>query len=867
MTRVVAQVRRHALAASLSAIVMLALVGAAPALAQSPYWSLTSSPAPTNLVPGGSGTIVVTASNLGDTAMIGKTSEITVIDKLPPGLTLAARPTGVLGANPAVELTCTPRTIFSKEPVKCTYNGLLQPSEGLRIRIPVNVDGSLASGATLQNEISAEGGEGPATTTPVRQAVKVSSEPAQFGIEKYELKPEEEGGAPDAQAGSHPFQLSTTLAINDTSVEEPVALVKNLEFELPPGLIGTTKLPRCTDIQFTTLGQGNNLCPYQSAVGVAEVTINEPVTFPKGPTTRTVPVFNLVPAPGEPARFGFVALKDPVVLNTSVRTGSDYGVTVTAKNTSEAAGFLSSEVSFWGVPANPRHNASRGWECVAGGTLGAGLPPCSAQKPQTEEAFLTLPASCPAETKLNAPVRAQSWVPGASLLEAVNSEFQEQLTGCGELKFEPKIEVEPEQHSGSTPAGLTVDVSLPQQGIESPTGLAEADVKETTVALPEGMLLNPAAANGLEACSLLSFGGLEGGLPEAAQTENDHFTPTDPACPDAAKVGTVEITTPVLKENLKGSVYLAAEHTNPFEAPLVIYLVAKNPISGVLVKLAGKVTPNPATGQVVTTFENTPQVPFSDLKFKFFGGPRASLSTPPLCGTYTTQASMTPWAGSVATPSAQFEITSGPGGGPCPATQPFTPSFKAGPTNTQAAGFTNFILTLATPDGQQALTGLEMTLPQGAAGMLSSLTPCQEPPLGQEWTCGPESLVGHSTSVSGLGKEPVTLSGNVYLTSGYDGAPFGLLAETLAKAGPFNLGKVDVRSRINVNRETAAVTITTDPGPRGEALPAFLKGVPVQLKELNVTVDRPNFEFNPTNCSPLSVNGTLHSAGNASVGV
>jgi hypothetical protein len=847
------------------AVVFAVLYGASAAAAQSSYWSLTSSPAPTNLAPGATGKIVVSATNLGDKATEGT---ITITDVLPAGLSLAGAPRGFLASLSAEHLECTPTKAPSSEPVRCTFAGVVQPLQSLRILIPVKVDEPAGTETELHNEIKAEGGGTPSATEP-NQAVKIAAAAAPFGIEKYGLRPEEEGGAADTQAGSHPFQLTTTFALNQTAVEEPVALPRNLQFELPPGLLGDANsehhLPRCTQVQFTTLAEGRNECPYTTAIGVAEVEINEPATFKDGPTNRTVPIFNLEPAPGEPARFGFVALKDPVVLGTAVRTGSDYGVTVTAQNTSEAAGVLASKVTIWGVPGDPRHNVARGWECVSGESLRGSLPACASQEPLPQAPFVTLPASC--ERPVDAPARAQSWVPGAPLLEAVHAVAPVSLTGCDLLKFEPSISVIPDEHAGSTPTGLTVDVSLPQDGILSPTGLAEADVKETTLVLPPGVLLNPAAATGLAACSALQVGFL--GASEPTQLDNHEFSPLAAECPEAAKVGTVSIKTPLLKNELHGSVYLAAQNTAPFKAPLVIYITAEDKETGVVVKLAGTTTPDPVTGQITSTFENTPQVPFEDLKVHFFTGPRASLSSPPLCGAYTTTASLVPWSTGVAAPaSSSFEVTSGPGGSPCSSNpQPFAPAFQGGSLNTQAAAFTPFTLTIAKPDGQQSLNGITVHLPEGMAALLSSVTPCPEPPVGQPWACGAESLLGHATTTSGLGSEPFSLSGNVYITTGYDGAPFGLLVETAAKAGPFDLGLVDVRSRINVDPNTAAVTVTTDGGPRGEIVPTFLKGVPVQLKQINVTIDRPGFQFNGTNCNPTSIAGTLNGDGGTAAAV
>jgi len=773
----------------------------------------------------------------------------------------------------------------SAEPIRCTYEefnkqpttGLLQPSEGLRMIVPVKVAAE-PSGTKVTNVVKASGGNAPEATGS--DPFTITNEPGTFGVEKFSLKPENEGGTVDSQAGSHPFQLTTTLAVNQNAIEEPVELPKNLEFNLPPGLIGAADpkvVPQCNEVLFDTiLNSQANLCPANTAVGVAEVSIDEPQTFKKRPISVTVPVFNLVPPQGEPARFGIVALKDPIVLDAAVRTGKDYGVIVTARNTSQAAGFVSSKVTFWGVPSDKRHNAARGWECVAAGKFDQGLPETCAQaqlkekeheeqeagKGESQKAFLSLPTSC--GTPLSSPMRAQSWKPGSPYTAPRESEFQDVLGGCELLPFNPSISVEPEQTNASTPTGMTVKVHVPQESTLSPSGLAESAIQSTTVALPVGLQLSPAAATGLQACPAAAI-GLEEGFAEETQLENDHFTAAEPGCPEAAKVGTVAVKTPLLPDELVGAVYIANQDTNPFKAPLVLYIIAEDKKTGVLVKLAGSVVPDPVTGQLVSTFANTPQVPFEDFTLKFFSGPRASQATPAQCGQYTSTASFTPWSGAgplAVSAGKPFEITAGPGGSPCPnGPLPFTPALQTARANTQGGAYTgSFSLAIGHADGHQALNGITVGLPEGFAAMLSSVTACPEPPVGIPWSCGAASLLGHATTSSGLGTEPFSLTGNVYLTTGYDGGPFGLLVETEAKAGPFNLGLIDVRSRINVNPTTAAVTITTDGGPRGEIVPTILKGVPVQLKQIVVTVDRPNFQFNPTNCAAASITTSLHGA-------
>jgi hypothetical protein len=885
MSAPIARSLRHTLLALTMGLMLAAVVDAAPALAEAGYWRFASAPVPANLPPGGEGKIVATASNLGDGVIDPKNGTIVVSDKLPPHVVV----TGVVSelANQTGEFfECT----HTASEVSCSdTDKLLVPNTGIKLTIKVKVEEPAGTVTTLSNEVKAAGGGAPPGSAT--QGVSVSPAAAQFGIEKYEFKAEEEGGAPDAQAGSHPFQLTTTLAINQNSEEEPVALPRNLQFNLPAGLLGNpTVIPQCPQVDFNTITPGpRNLCKNNTVVGVAEVTVDEPLSFNTGPLTKTVPVFNLEPAPGEPARFGIVPVKVPVVLDTAVKTGKDYGVVVTTRDTSQAAGLVSSRVVFWGVPADPRHNGSRGWACAgleasnhAEACIAQQKAEADEQKKEKEEGketkpFLSLPTSC--GTALHAPMRAQSWVPGAPYL-SYDTEFGT-LEGCGALPFGPMLAgretspgvrapgVEPESHFGSTTSGLNVRVTVPQP--ETATGLAESAVRSTTVTLPQGLQLNPAAAGGLLACSALQMGFVGG--EEANQTNNEEFSPDPANCPPQSKVGTVAIKSPDLTNELKGDVYLAAQDTNPFEPPLILYLVAKDTVSGVLVKLAGKTAPVEGTGQLVSTFENTPQVPFEELKLHFFGSEqggsgRASVSTPPLCGSYATTSSFVPWSGNApATPSASFDITSGPGGGPCsPNPQPFAPSFEAGITNHQGGGFTGFTLTIGRPDGQQALTGLSTHLPQGLAALISSVNPC---PIAQADAaqCGADSLVGHSTSVTGLGSEPYALAGRVYLTGPYNGAPFGLSVATPAVAGPFNLGTVIANSTIQIDPNTAAVTVTTTEtrilDARGgttiasSALPTMIKGVPVQLKAINVQIDRPNFQFNPTNCNPMAITGAL----------
>jgi hypothetical protein len=375
------------------------------------------------------------------------------------------------------------------------------------------------------------------------------------------------------------------------------------------------------------------------------------------------------------------------------------------------------------------------------------------------------------------------------------------------------------------------------------------------VTLPAGVTLNPAAADGLLAC----------GLGEIALE-----SPAEQTCPEASKVGTVKVKAPLLPNELEGSAYLAAQNANPFGSLVALYISVYDPVSGVRVRFAGEVKPDPVTGQLVSTFKNTPQLPFEDLTLHFFGGSRAPLGTPAACGSYTTTASFAPWSGNPAAnvSSPPFNITSGPGGSPCASPLPFSPSLQTGSLNLQAGAFTPLTTTMSREDGQQPLQGVQLHFPPGLSGLLSGVALCGEAQA-NEGTCGPGSLIGETTVSVGLGGNPFAVKGGrVYITGPYKGAPFGLSIVNPAKAGPFDLGEgacdcVVVRARVDVDQNTAALTITTDnTGPY--RIPTILQGIPLQIKHVNVLITRPGFTINPTNCSKMAVSANLQSTEGAS---
>jgi hypothetical protein len=859
--------------ATLSALVTIGVLTAPAARAQAPWWHLTSNARPYHIPPGGEATLVDQAVNVGDAQSTGT---VTISDTLSAGLTVQGVSLYAFSAQvgkldmsviPGVcQVSQITASCSTQKPEELALMSPLLPYEEIEMRVRVKADAPGAPGAGHNLEVRG-GGIAPQSLS---RALHVSSAPVPFGVEDFAMTPEEEGGQTDTQAGSHPFQLTTTFALNQTAEPlRPPALARNLTFKLPPGLIGNaTILPQCTDLEFRHVVKGGeeNLCPADSAVGVASLTIYEPQNVELA--SWPVPLFNLVPARGEPARFGFEVASSLVTLDTSVRSGSDYGVNVSTSNISQLAALLSSTVSFWGVPGDPRHDSARGWSCLVGGhwtnTAGRELP-CVASAQSKPKPFLALPSSC--EGTLQASVQGISWPnaqnpAGASLQGAQASLLQGpfgaplSLTGCNRLPFGPSIQVSPETHAASTPSGLQVAVRVPQEVDQGAEGLSSSAIKDTSVTLPQGVGLNPAAAAGLGACS-----EAEVGFQAIAADASALFTPDLPVpfCPQAAKIGTVTFKVPVIEDPLQGSVYLATQNENPFGSLVAIYVVAEDPTSGVLIKLAGEVSLS-ESGQITTTFKGTPQAPLEEASFSFFGGPRAALSTPAHCGPYTTSASFTPYSGQPPQEaSSSFQITEGPGGQPCPPAQlPFSPSLQAGTTSNQAGAFSPLSTTIARADGQQQLQSVSLQMPPGLSGVLAGIPLCPQAQA-DAGGCSQASRIGSASALAGVGGSPYLVQGGqVFLTEGYGGAPFGLSIVTPAKAGPFDLGEVIVRAKLQIDPLSAQVTVQSDPIPR------ILKGVPLQIRQVNVRIDRPGFTFNPTDCAQLQIEGSALGAEGAS---
>lgn len=680
---------------------------------------------------------------------------------------------------------------------------------------------------------------------------------AEFGVMAFDgqVSADPSGGA-FTQAGGHPYEVSTSIRFNtfhhpvfgDDWPEEPV---KDIIVDLPPGLVGNPgNAPKCTFEQLAGF-----VCPIASQIGSATSIANSPAPL------NNHGVYNMVAPPGVPARFAMNLFGTLVVLDVSLRSDSDYGVTINARNLSEGVAVDETTVTFWGIPADTRHDDLRHCTQIVGNYLQRGCGSGEPLKP-----FITLPTRCtPDGVGLETTMRADSWFdPGdfktASFVSHLPPGFSGSpggfvlspplpanqwgapvgTDGCDRVPFHPRFDAQPVQSArAGAPSGFTFDMTIPQDADNSPTTLAESDLKRAVVMLPEGVRVSPPSADGLAGCS-------------SAQIALHSLA--DATCPAGSKIGTVEINTPLLPDPLTGSVYLASPHDNPSGTLLALYIVARGP--GVIVKLPGRVDTDPVSGQLTATFDNTPQTPFSRLHLAFKDGPRAALVTPPRCGTYTTHAVLTGWSGKTVFSDSSFTIDRANDGGACKPLG-FSPQLSAGTSNVVAGKDASFLLTLSRGDDDQELRSLSVSMPQGLLAHIAGVPLCAEAQAAAG-TCGEGSRIGSISTAAGAGPAPFWLPGRVYLGGPYKGAPFNLVIVVPAVAGPFDLGTVVVRAPIYLDRKTATLRVASDP------LPSVLQGITLQVRKVQVSVDRPHFIVNPTSCQAKQVRAAVGSTEGAS---
>jgi hypothetical protein len=813
---------------------------ASATLVPAPAWQIEESANPSTLEPG-SGVpegypaidsapkLRVAVTNVGGAPF----SSATVTDVLPTGLVPSQHSEPVWRASKPTEseFVAEPCRVVTNE-VICEIPFAIRPGTSVVLFIPLEVE---ASGPmVLTNEVTADGVGGPVAGR--RVPVRVGQPQPGFSFAPFAEEGvragafDQAGGSPGA--GTHPFLMDITSKVESKLVGagsnfaelRPDEALRSLELSLPNGVvINPRALPvRCSRADFE-LGEGG--CPSGSQVGLVYVSILGGIEYsPQG-------LYDLVPEPGVPAELGFALTGATVAIRGGL--SGDFHLTAHSSELLSRYAIDGVNVQLWGVPSDSRHDLQRssnlpGEQCYSGCSVTSDTAP-----------FVTMPSAC--STSLEFHSEATSWVGSATgrteILRTAGGD-PESVEGCAELGFSPAVTVTPSTSVADSPSGLAFDLKVPQS--EALGGSATSTLKRVTVQLPAGMAVNPPAANGLGACSSAQIGlGKD----------------SSPTCPEASKVGSAEISTPLLQSPLKGGIYLAEQKNNPFGTLLALYVAVEG--EGIVVKLPGRVDVDAQTGQVTATFDDNPQLPFEELKVGLNSGSRAALVTASSCGNFKARTELTSWASS--TPVVLESPITVNGG--C-SNSDFAPLLEAGTVNPAAGRYSPFTLRVTRRDGEQNLAGISATLPEGLLAKLAEVPLCGDIQAATG-ACPVDSQVGTTTVGAGAGTQPLYIPQPgkaptaVYLAGPYKGGPYSLVVKVPAQAGPFDLGTIDVRVALQVDPYTARVTAIAD------RLPQILEGIPIAYRDVRVDINRQGFIVNPTSCEPMKVISLLSSTAGA----
>ena len=717
--------------------------------------------------------------------------------------------------------------------------------------------------------------------------------------------------APVTQAGAHPDGTTNMWYRRDANGFVD-GTADNIRVDLPAGFVGNPNaVTKCTAEQFAVKPPQ---CPPSSQVGVIHLYLVAAGfgggNYPSS-NEEILPVYNLEPRPGRVAELGFTYASGEDVTTVRIvakaRTSGDFGVTAFAAQIPAALPLIAQSVTLWGVPWAAFHDLWRPPEGFHGPTPME--MPVSGLSPDDQvgyhpswgeiEPFISNPTECSGK-KLEVRLATDSYERQGAFTPYGDADFTEPsnwmvyttpappVTGCEKVPFDADIDLQPSSRVADSPSGLTVDLTLPQNddlpfpppdppippdppGPEvaqyvadaeahwkSDAGLAASQLDRAVVTLPAGVSVNPAGAAGLEGCSDAQIGVTNAATNPMLFNDEDPFDGQGVECPLASKIGTVEVDTPLLDDPLTGEVVLGTpKSTDPQSGQMFrLFIVARDRERGLIAKIAGSSVADPATGQLTTTFDKNPRVPFETMHLELKAGPRGLLALPQRCTTSGWGASFSPW-------SDAYD----PGAAPVPVDSAFTtdercgfgfaPVLDAGMDDPRGGASGAFTFQLSRNDGEQWFGGISAKLPAGLLAAVKDVPLCTNAQATRN-ACPAASRIGSADAGAGSGA-PFFLErkGDVYLTEGYKGAPYGLAVSVPVEAGPFRgalaLSPIVVRQALRVDPDTAAVTAVSDP------LPQIWHGIPLRVRQVTVTVDRARFMRNPTGCDAKQIAATVTS--------
>ena len=759
-----------------------------------------------------SGTLTIFARNIGGATSSGS---VTVTGDLPAGTVTAGPPQGE-------GWSCSGSA--GQDSFSCVRATPVEPGNGLiAIKAPVVVE-TTAPG-TLLAEVSVSGGGAPSGATHA-SPITVSDVPAEAGVQAFWAGAFDENGNPETRAGAHPFSALAAFFVNTVAGPTgriiPAMASRDVLVDVPAGFVANPLIaPRCPRAEISD-------CSTDAVVGgVGALAEQFGVGGGKG-----FGLANVLPPRGSAAQFTFRYLAAWVPTLGRVRP-DDYGVGSITPNIADFYKVYGAFVTLWGQPGDPIHDTGR---CVSVDTPGCAGGSASIPS-SVDEAFLTNPTEC-SGSPLRTMVGVSSWL--APTVFSALSDVSPAITDCDDVPFDPSVDVGLGSVARDSATGLDFDLVVPQEGLVDPGAIATSHLRGVVVDLPEGLAVNPSAATGLAGCS---------------DAQMAVGTDSPPLCPDGSKLGTVEVTSPLADHPVEGTLYLGRPRsTDPMSGEMLrLFVVARDDQLGLMFKLPGSATADPATGKLTATFENNPRLPFDHLSVKLKGGEKGVLATSQDCGAAGISTTLSPWSGTAdVTQESPFDVT-----GDC--NLGFAPKLAAGNSNRAARGTGTFSFRFSREDGEQWVDGLTAELPKGLLASVKDLPLCSS---GQAaaGACPDASRIGTVDGSAGSGT-PFVLEekGSAYLTEGYKGCAYGLAVVVPVVAGPFDattpetdLGDIVVRQAVCVDRSTAEVSVVSDP------IPTIWHGIPLRIRSVTVSVDRPGFMLNPSDCSQKQVGATFH---------
>jgi hypothetical protein len=635
------------------------------------------------------------------------------------------------------------------------------------------------------------------------------------------------------QAGGHP-DLSGSFSLEKPGDPEAA---KNILVNLPSGVFGNPgAIVKCSAAEFVL-----SECSPDAQSGVIKIyaNYNNESAFLLG----MAPIYNMLRvSEDEAARLAFVAptVGVPVSVPVTVRSATDYGLTLAVSGIPQTIPVNHIDFTIWGLPAADLHEGERFKKGSPGnppGCPGAENTECGggASAGQIVRPYTHNPSICTGED-LPTTLEVQTYQdPG---VKTSKTNFYPATTGCENQQFKPVFNAGLTNEASDSPSGMDLQLEADQFISLAPSA---SELRSASLTLPEGLTINPDAADGQTACTDAQAG---------FGTENPG------KCPDTSKIGTIEVHTPALDAPLPGALYFGEPKPgNQYR----VFMIFDG--FGVHAKLATSVLPDPDTGQLTLTVVDLPQVPFETFNLHLFSSDRGMMATPTQCRVYQTEATFIPWNDRLAPQVSKplLSVTTGPDGRPCPGQiRPFQPRLVAGMSNAKGGDFSAFTLRLDRDDGDQFLRDLTFRLPTGFTGSLRGLTYCPDASIAAAAlrpgrveqaapSCSADSQVGTANVAAGPGSHPFHAVGKMYLAGPFKGAPLSVAAVTPALAGPYDYGTVVVRVALHVDPLTAQVYAASD------RVPSIIGGVPIRMRSIQVNIDKPNFTINPTNCEPKTV--------------